>query len=182
MTAWRGARGHSLPELLVAMAVLGLVMAGALSLLQSSLAAYRWGGARVESQRSARIALERMAKELREAGYDPRAAGIDAITVAEPARVVFQRDLDGDGAVDPTSERVTFLLRPGESVLRRDAGGGAQPVVNDVRRLALTYFDRDGVATADPAAVAAIRIDIEVGSAAAAVSMQTDVTLRNRGG
>jgi type IV pilus assembly protein PilW len=182
MTTWRGAEGHSLPELLVAMAVLGLVMAGALSLLQSTLEAYRWGGARVEAQRSARIALERMAKELREAGYDPRTAGIEAIVAAEPARVVFQRDLDGDGVVDATSERVAFLLRPGESVLRRDAGGGAQPVVNDVARLVLTYFDRRGATTVDPAAVAAIRIEIEVGSAAAVVFMQTDVALRNRGG
>jgi prepilin-type N-terminal cleavage/methylation domain-containing protein len=179
---WRSAGGYSLPEVLVASAVLGLVMAGTMGLLQSTLRAYRWGAARVEAQQSARVAIERIVKELRDAGYDPRAAGIDAIVAAEPARVVFQRDLDGDGLVDPTSERVAFLLRSGESVLRRDAGAGAQPIVTDVRRFALTYFDSAGRPTADPAAVAAIQVEIEVGPADPPVIMQTRVSLRNRRG
>ncbi len=182
MTGWRAAAGYSLPELLVGVAVLGLVLSAVLGILQASLQAYRWGAARVEAQQSARIALERMIKELREAGYDPRAAGIEGIVVAEPTRVVFQRDLDGDGVVDATSERVTFLLRPGDSVLRRDAGGGAQPIINDVRRFHLTYFDEADHVTPDPATVVSIQIEIEVGSAHAAVVMRTQVTLRNRRG
>ena len=133
--------GYSLIELLVATAVLGLVMAGLLVILRSGTTTYRWGAARIEAQQSARAALERMAKELRGAGYDPTSAGIAAIVIAEPARVAFQWDLDGDGVVDPTRERVTFVLRPGESILRRDAGGGAQPIINGVKRFALTYFD-----------------------------------------
>lgn len=181
MKAWRADDGSSLPDLLVATAVLGLVMAGLLGILQSGTAAYRWGAARVEAQQSARVALERIAKELRGAGYDPTSAGIAAVVIAEPARIAFQWDLDGDGVVNPTRELVTFLLRPGESILRRDAGGGAQPIVNGVRRFTLTYFDAAGLTTADPAAVASIRIQIEVGLDAATVVMQTRATLRNRG-
>jgi hypothetical protein len=157
-------------------------MSGTLGILHASLRAYRWGAARVEAQQSARIALERMQKELREAGYDPTAVGIDAVVAAEPARVVFQRDLDGDGLVDPTSERVAYVLRPGDSVLRRDAGAGAQPIINDVRRFRLTYFDRAGHATIDPAAVVSIRIELDVGPASPPVAMQTQVSLRNRAG
>jgi len=179
---WRSTRGYSLVEALVASAILGLVMAGTLGLLQSGLRAYRWGSARVEAQQSARVALERIAKELRDAGYDPRAAGIEAIVAAEPARVTFQRDLDGDGVVDGTSERVSFLLRAGDSVLRRDAGAGAQPIVTDVRRFALTYFDHAGGPTTDPAAVASIQVEIEVGPAEPPITMQTQVALRNRRG
>ena len=102
--------------------------------------------------------------------------------IAEPARVAFQWDLDGDGAVDPTRERVTFVLRPGESILRRDAGGGAQPIINGVKRFALTYFDAAGLATTDPAAVASIGIQIEVGLVGPSVAMRTRAALRNRGG
>ena len=181
MSAWRAPGGYSLPDLLVSTAVAGLVLAAMLGILRSGLSAYGWGAARVSAQQGARIAVERMARELREAGYDPRGAGIAAIVVAEPARVTFQRDLDGDGLVDPTSERVTLLLRPGESVLRRDAGGGAQPLVNDVRRFALRYFDRRGVETVDPAAVASIGIELEVGQGAAALTMRTEVALRTGG-
>src|SRR5262245_35689638 len=182
MTTWHAARGYALADLLVATAMIGLVMASVLGILRGSLGAYRWGAARVEAQQSARVALERMAKELREAGYDPTGAGIAAIVAAEPTRVVFQRDLDGDGLVDPTRERVVLVLRPGESVLRRDAGGGAQPIINDVKRLELTYFDGGGLATTDPAVVASVQIFIEAGAGSAAVPMQTEAAIRNRGG
>ena len=182
MRAWRSASGVSLAELLISLAVLALLLAGTFGILQGGLRAYGWGAARVEAQQSARVALERMAKELREAGYDPTAAGIAPIVTAASDRVTFQRDLNGNGVVDPTSERVTFLLRPGESILRRDAGGGAQPIIVGVRRLTLTYFDRAGALTTDPARVAAIRISLEVGLTGPGSVMETQASVRNRQG
>ncbi len=171
--------GYSLVDLLVALAVGGGLMASSLGLLHLGLRAWLWGSARVSAQQSARYALERMASELREAGYDPTVAGIAPVLVAEPTRIVFQRDLNGNGVVDPTRERVTYLLRPGERILRRDAGGGAQPVIEEVRELRLSYLDRTGGPTADPAAVTAVRIRIEVGELGSAVVVETQATLRN---
>ena len=179
MGPWRGAGGFSLADLLVSLAVMGCVLAGAYTVLASGLGAYRFGVARVEAQQSARVALERMVKELREAGYDPTGADIAAVTAAESQLVTFQRDLNGNGVIDPTRERVTFLLRAGESVLRRDAGGGAQPLAEGVRRLALTYYDRAGAETADPARVVSIRIELEVGFTGPSVVVESHVTLRN---
>jgi type II secretory pathway component PulJ len=173
----RGSRGYSLIDMLVALAVGGGMLAATVTLLHLGLHTWVWGAARVEAQQSA---LERMASELREAGYDPTAAGLAPVVVAEPARVAFQRDFNGNGVIDPTSERVTYLLRAGESTLRRDAGGGAQPVINGVRALGLTYLDRDGAETTDPAAVIAVRVRLEVGGAGAGVLMETQATLRNR--
>src|SRR6266849_3626258 len=117
MIVWRHATGLSLAELLVSLAVLGLVLAGIFGILHVSLKAHGSGAGRVEAQQAARVALERMVRELREAGYDPRGAGIQPVVAAAPALVTFQRDLNGNGVVDPTHERVTFLLRAGESVL-----------------------------------------------------------------
>lgn len=176
----RGSCGYSLVDLLVALAVGGGTLAATATLLHLGVHAWVWGAARVEAQQSARYALERMASELREAGYDPTAAGIVPVVVAEPARVAFQRDLNGNGVIDSTRERVTYLLRAGESILRRDAGGGAQPVINGVRALRLTYLDREGAETTDPAAVIAVRMQLEVGSAGTGVLMETQATLRNR--
>jgi hypothetical protein len=116
---------------------------------------------------------------LREAGYDPTGAGIAPIVTAAADRVTFQRDLNKNGVVDATSERVTFLLRAGESVLRRDAGAGAQPIAQGVRRLTLTYFDRAGVPTTDSARVASIRISLDVGLVGPRSLMETQVSLRN---
>ena len=174
-----GPAGYSLVDLLVALAVGGGLMASTLTLLHLGLRAWVWGAARVEAQQSARYALERLAGELREAGYDPAVAGIAPVVLAEPTRIVFQRDLNGNGVVDPTRERVTYLLRAGETILRRDAGGGAQPVVEGVRGFRLVYLDRAGAATTDPAAVTAVRIRLEIGGADGGVVMETQATLRN---
>lgn len=171
--------GYSLVDLLVALAVGGGLMASTLTLLHLGLRAWVWGAARVEAQQSARYALERLAGELREAGYDPTVAGVAPVVLAEPTRVVFQRDLNGNGVVDPTRERVTYLLRAGETILRRDAGGGAQPVVEGVRGFRLVYLDRGGAPTTDPAAVTAVRIRLEIGGVDAGVVMETQATLRN---
>jgi prepilin-type N-terminal cleavage/methylation domain-containing protein len=186
MALGRDEAAFSLVELLVVLAVLGLVMAGALGLLDSGLGAYALGAARTEAQQAARVGLERMAKELRQAGYDPAGAAPPAIVVAEPTRLVFQMDLNGNGVIDPTRERITYLLRA-DGVLRRDAGAGAQPIVEGVRRLEFAYFDRAGAPTADPARVRAIRIRIQTGASWAGVLprmspgvlMETEVALRN---
>ena len=101
------------------------------------------------------------------------------MVVAEPARIVFQRDLNGNGLIDATHERVTYLLRAGESTLRRDAGGGAQPIAEGVRRFALTYFDARGAPTSDPAQIASIRIELETGRPGPQSIMASQVMLRN---
>ena len=46
----RRTAGYSLAELLVALGLLGLVMAATALLLQSGLAAWGWGASRVEAQ------------------------------------------------------------------------------------------------------------------------------------
>jgi type IV pilus assembly protein PilW len=175
-----GARGYTLVDLLVALAVGGGVLAASVMLLHQGLQAWVWGTARVDAQQAARYALDRLAGELREAGYDPTVAGLAPVVVAEPTRIVFQRDLNGNGLVDVTRERVTYVLRAGETTLRRDAGGGAQPVIERVRAFRLAYLDRTGAETTDPAAVIAVRIRLEVGADGARALMQTQATLRNR--
>lgn len=175
------ARGFTLVELLVAMGLGGLVMAGTLGLLLAGQGAYAAGAARAEATQGARVGLERMATELRQAGYDPQGAGFDPITLAEPERVTFLRDLNENGVIDPTRERVTYLLRG--TVLRREAGGGAQPLVDGVRRLVLSYYDRADRPTTEPAQIASVGIVLEVARSApmpvATTLMGTRVRFRN---
>ena len=67
-----GQRGFTMVELLLATALLGLVMAGLLSLLTASQSAYARGSNTIDAQQNARVALDRMANEIREAGFHPR--------------------------------------------------------------------------------------------------------------
>jgi prepilin-type N-terminal cleavage/methylation domain-containing protein len=179
--AFRGERGFALVELLVAMAMTGLVMAATVTLLLAGHAAHAVGTARAEATQSARVALERMGSELRQAGYDPQGKRFEPILVAEPSRVTLQRDLNENGVIDSTRERITYLLRG--TVLRREAGGGAQPLAEGVSGLQLTYYDRGDARTTNPALVASVGIRIEVSRATAftlpPIIMETRVRFRN---
>jgi type IV pilus assembly protein PilW len=172
-------RGFTLVELLVAMAVTGPLLGGLWLLLHTGLQAYTGGAMRVEAQQSARWALERMAGELREAGFDPHGAGLVAIEVAERQRVRLVRDLNENGVVEPTQERVTYLWDATARVLRRDAGGGAQPLIDHVETLELTYFDGAGRITSEPAHVRGVRVRLVVGREGLSTIVETAVTLRN---
>jgi prepilin-type N-terminal cleavage/methylation domain-containing protein len=65
-------RGYTLAEMLVVCAIVGLVMAGLLALVMSGQQAFWYGTTQVDAQQTTRVALERMVKEIREAGYYPR--------------------------------------------------------------------------------------------------------------
>src|SRR5262245_906535 len=177
----------SLAELLVVVSLLGLIVATTAPALQHALTAYGDGAARVETQQATRVALERLAHDIREAGYGAGPDAFAAIAVAEPSRIVLQSDLDGDRAIAGTGETVAWRLAAG-GVLRRDAGGGAQPAVNGVRTFALTYFDGGGTITAVPAAVRAVRIELTAesvrpaspGARGVVSALATTVALRNR--
>ncbi len=175
-----------LAELLVAALLLGLVAAASVPALQQVLHAYADGAARVEAQQSARVALDRLARHVRAAGFGGPAESFAAVAIAEPSRIVLQQDLDEDGAIAGGGETVAWRLAG--DVLRRDAGGGAQPIVNGVRALAFGYLDEAGAPTSTPAAVRAVRIELttqpttasSATTAGIVTTVATLVRLRNR--
>jgi prepilin-type N-terminal cleavage/methylation domain-containing protein len=65
-------RGYTLAEMLVVCAIVGLVMASLLGLVLSGQQAFWFGTTQVDAQQTARVAIERMVKEIREAGYYPQ--------------------------------------------------------------------------------------------------------------
>ena len=176
----------TLADLLVATAVLGLTLGATLVTLEQGQQAWAVGTARVDAQQSARAALAWLSAELRTAGQGTGPRRVAALSVMEPTRVALQIDRNGDGAIAGANETVTWRLAG--DVLRRDAGGGAQPVINGVRALSLTYLDAAGAPTVDPAAVRRLTITLvtradhatsRAGRDLGAV-FTTDAHLRNR--
>jgi Tfp pilus assembly protein PilW len=171
-----------LVDVLAALALLGLVFSATLTIFVQGQRVYTQGTARVESQQSARLALTRMARELRQAGSG--GGSLPPIAVAETTRVVIQHDLDGDGVASARGETVTWQLSAG--VLRRNAGAGAQPIVNGVRALAFSYFDAESRPTTSPAAVRTVVIALTTepehpgAGGATLTKLTTEVRLRNR--
>jgi prepilin-type N-terminal cleavage/methylation domain-containing protein len=64
--------GFALAELLVVTAVLGVVMTGLLGLLMTGQRTYLFATTLVDAQQNVRVAIEQLAKDIREAGYHPR--------------------------------------------------------------------------------------------------------------
>jgi hypothetical protein len=174
----------TLAELLAGIAVLALLMTGMLGILEQGHRAYFIGAARVDAQQSARAALARLAADIRRAGAG--GLGFDAVSIAEPQRVMLHQDMDGDELLVSNGETVVWLLAG--ATLRRAAGGGAQPVADGVEQFALTYFDAADAPTTSPAAVRSIDITLTTrslhsllpGARPGAFVVATRVRLRNR--
>ena len=78
-------------------------------------------------------------------------------------------------------ERITYSLTG--RTLRRNAGGGAQPLIDDVEALAFAYLDADGRPTRVPGEIRSVLIALTTGPEkprAGAVTMTTQVRFRNR--
>jgi type II secretory pathway component PulJ len=174
----------TLPDLLASLALLGLVLGGTLAVLDEGQQAWARGAARLEAQQGARVGLERLARELREAGAGLE-ADAPALSGMDPARLVLHVDVDGDGRATGRGETITWWLDG--AVLRRNAGAGSQPVVQGVRALRLRYLDAAGEPAAVPEAVRAVVV-VLTGSpqsvvgpwAATGATFATEVRLRNR--
>jgi len=176
-----GSTGFALPELLVGLAVAGLVLLALTGLLQHGGQAYLDGTARLEAQQDARVALERLALELRGAGIDPRGTGFPPLVNPTPTGFTIQNDLNGDGVIAGNRERITYSLTG--RTLRRNAGGGAQPLIDDVEALTFAYLDAEGRPTWAPVEIRSVLIAITTGpekAGAGAVTMTTQVRFRNR--
>ena len=69
--ALRDERGFSLAEMLVVCALIGTVMAGVLSLIMVGQQSATATANRVDAQANARMGIDRLVEEIREAGYLP---------------------------------------------------------------------------------------------------------------
>jgi len=143
-------RGFTLAELLVGTAVVGLLLSGLFLTLQQGQSAYLFGSARAEVQQNARLALSRIAEELRTAGT---VTSIGATTVA------FQ-------FLDETATPVTVQYSLVGTDIQRNQTAPApatpQPetLVGGVTSLTFTGFDQNDAATTVAANVYSVQVRV----------------------
>jgi prepilin-type N-terminal cleavage/methylation domain-containing protein len=107
--AVRGDAGFSLAELLVAIAILGMMMAAIFVTLEVSQKTWTRATSVEEAQLGARAVLERMATEMRLIGshYAGAAGGGTAITAATATSITFRGDMDADTVTSAGDEATT---------------------------------------------------------------------------
>lgn len=157
-------RGFGLLEMTIAMAVMGLLVGGAVSMLFRSQVTFELQRASMDMRQQARVALDSLSTELRLAGYQIDNL-TEAIDLASTNSIRFVGDIDdGDPAVpcaagfenaaDGGAERITYELNGGQLLKSVECWDGSawtteisQQVMaqNLVGPQALfSYFDGDG--------------------------------------
>ncbi len=126
-------------EVLVTSTLFSCVMLGVYLVYTTMQETLSRGEVKADLQQNARIGLDRLAQELRMAGYNPsgsedplRAAGEGCLSF-----VTDGRQITYDTAEDATDPGVP----PRKLLRRREGGGGAQPQAETLALLAFAYYD-----------------------------------------
>jgi type IV pilus assembly protein PilW len=138
-------RGFTLVELMVSVAITGIVMIVLSWVYSNTQKIYRSQEAVVDMQQNLRSGLYLISQEIRMAGYDPRDSAGAGILAATSTSINFTQDitdnagtaLDGDGDTNDPSENITLNFQAGR--ITRDIGGGAQPFLDNVDWLEFNY-------------------------------------------
>jgi len=144
-------RGFSLAELLVVVAILGLMLAGLVLVQQQGQQSYLMGSRRVEAQQNARVALDLMVRELRSA---------QAVTAIPSGTDITFVDANG----------VTVEYQLSGTTINRVTGGIATPLIGGAQTFLMTYFSafdgptNTGTVTATSASVRLVRIQLVTGT------------------
>lgn len=167
----RSERGFGLLEMVISTAVLGLLMAGAFTLLFRSQVTFELQLASADIRQQARVSIERVGTELRLAGY--RIDNLpEPITRAGANVLQFVGDIDDSSAAAPCgaafedaadggAERLTYEVSVGRLMRKVDCWDGASwttELGNQVaasnlvgEQVVFRYFDGNG-AELDPGA------------------------------
>jgi prepilin-type N-terminal cleavage/methylation domain-containing protein len=208
--AIRNEDGFTLAEMLVVCALMGTVMAGVLSLLMIGQQSATATANKVDAQSNARMGIDRLIEEVREAGYLPAGptcpgapgtpcppytyGNFSAISAQSATGLTIQNDWNASNDIqaaavtDPITgslrgEQIVYTFAAGQ--LRRQEIGidpGAVVVAAGITSLAYTYLDQNNTVTAVAANIRTVTITMTTQQSAGQpqVTMVHRVRLRNR--
>src|SRR5712691_9393336 len=162
-------RGATLIELFITLALLGIILAAVCTSFVSQRKV-----AAVHSQRGALIqqaqaAMDLLTRELRRAGTHPTGATFTPVTYST-TQLEIRADLNGNGTTDTNNDPDEHLIYAYDTTnkrITRDAGNGAQPLVEHIRAFTFQYLDSAGTATTVSSAIRQFQISITAQTATA---------------
>lgn len=180
-------RGMSLTELMIALAIFGVLMVVIFGFLTGARNSYSDTRERAQYQQSMRAVMSLVTREIRSTGCDPRDVGFDYFSVADDNALQCRMDLNNDGDFGDIGpdENISYTVAGGNLV--RDNGSGAQVILRGVQNLTFTYFDAAGnqiaavpLSPANRALVRYVGINIQGQTARGEpVAYTTRIALRN---
>ena len=154
----RPARGWTLIEVLTVLIILAVVAAVGARLMSSMFQSYLAARDITNSDAQARVAFERMTRELRQI----RSATATDLDVASAAQVRFI-DMDGNGVCFYRDAATNRLMRSADGPATACGTTSAQPLSDFVSGLSFFYYTSDGsTTTAVPASVCYVTVRVDV--------------------
>ena len=173
--------GFTLVELMITLVIAGIISAALYATYLAQQRSYIAQEAVAEMQQNIRAAMMLMTRDIRMAGYDPMGGSGATIVSASVNQLRFTMDLNADGDTSDANEDVTYgfgggdadsngnqdddnnadgIADAGYADLGRNAGGGFQPVADNIQAIEFQYLDGSGATTTVPANIRAVRISI----------------------
>jgi len=150
-------QGFTLLELMVAVAISGMLIAVVAMAFTGQSKSYNAGQDITSLQQEMRSALQFMAKEIRMAGYDPTGSSGAKIITANATTFEFSQDLTEDGDTNDADESIryaTYVNGDGIKCLGRKSGAGvSQPVAENIEQLMFEYYLDNDTWTRAPASL-----------------------------
>ncbi len=180
-------RGMSLTELMISLAIFGVIMGVLFGFLAGARSSYSDTRERAQYQQSMRAVMSLVTREIRSTGCDPKEVGFDYFGIADDTQLTCRMDLNGDedfADIGP-DENISYTFAGGDLV--RNNGTGDQTILRGVQALTFTYFDVDGnqlvmvpLSAANRALVRFVGINIQgQTSRGEPVTYTTRIALRN---
>jgi type IV pilus assembly protein PilW len=181
--------GVTLTELLIALALTGIVAGAIYNIFISQGKAYTIQSEVAEMQQNLRAGIFMMEREIRMVGYDPTRAADAQILTAAPGQLEFTADLNDDGVTDDPNEHMIYTLYDTDADGTNDAlgrndvnsGAGTQLLAENIDQLNYVYLDESRIAlndmatSVDPAVLPDIR-SIQVTMVARSGVIDSDYT------
>lgn len=192
---WRGSPGFTLVELLIAMAIAGVVMAGIYSVYRSQQSSYVAQAQVTALEQKVRAAMFYMQRDISMAGCDPTGTANAGILTAASHSIRLTEDLNGNGDSSEYNEDVSYSLYTSKGVQKLGRRSpykkknhlvSNQPVVEHVDALDFVYLDatRNVLPTpvSDPSRIRSVQITLVVRAGKADPHYSNSTVYRNQRG
>ena len=164
--------GFTLLEVVISVLLLCVLSVVGGSMIAGSFYATRAIGSEHLANSTARYAMERMVREIREISYDINTTAL-GITAMSAAQLSFTKS-----GLSGSSTAVSFSHT--SPTLSMSVAGSSATLASNITALAFTYLDASGTVTATPSAVRLVRISLTATPPQAqAITLTTQVRLRN---
>lgn len=157
-TAGSSCAGFTLIEALMVIAILSITFSTVYNSFENFNRSCTTENVKAGIQQNARVGVEFMVQDIRQAGLDPLGVTDAGIVAISATSIQFTADLNFDGDIDDALENITYSLNNGQ--LEQTNHIGAAPLLDNVTNLNFTYLDEEDATTVVPAEVKSVIISL----------------------